>query len=137
MNDNKTETVQHINIDAIAEILSQTPGVDAAYILGSAARGSMRPDSDLDIAILPLQNAPFTDLERIELGTALFSACGRIADTGILSSKNLVYAKEAILTGKRIYARNRVRADEAAANLLGMYYLFNEERSEVLNAYRV
>jgi predicted nucleotidyltransferase len=76
----------------------------AAYLLGSAVSGRMRPDSDVDL--------------------------------GLLGSGNLIYAKEAIFTGIRIFSRNDAAADAAEATLLGMYVSFNEERQEVLDAYR-
>ncbi|MEO8633103.1 MAG: nucleotidyltransferase domain-containing protein [Chloroflexota bacterium] len=36
---------------SIAAVVRKLPGVRAAYLFGSAARGDMRPDSDLDVAI--------------------------------------------------------------------------------------
>ena len=41
-------------IDALKQLLSEGPPLKLALLFGSAARGSERPDSDLDIAILPV-----------------------------------------------------------------------------------
>ena len=120
---------------AVVAILTQDPRVEAAYLLGSAVYGAMRPDSDVDIAILPAPAVCIDDINRIELGVDLTMAAGREVDLGIISSDNLVYAREALLTGRRIYARNPAIADAHAHILLGMYFCFNEERKEVLDAY--
>jgi len=125
------------NLELIIEALVPDLRIDAAYLMGSAVRGALRHDSDLDIALLPSKGYRFDDLERCALATELYSIAGREVDIGIISSKNLVYAKEALLTGMRIFARNQASIDETVANLLGMYVFFNEERSEVLRAYRV
>jgi predicted nucleotidyltransferase len=42
----------------IAEVLSSLRGTEAAYLFGSAARGDMRPDSDIDLAIETAGDAP-------------------------------------------------------------------------------
>lgn len=36
---------------AIAGVAQKVPGVRGAYLFGSAARGDMRPDSDIDVAV--------------------------------------------------------------------------------------
>jgi uncharacterized protein len=59
-----------------------------------------------------------------------------LLDIGEISSKNLVYSKEAVLGGQRIYVRNESEADLKISTILGMYIVFNEDRQEVLNAYR-
>jgi len=39
-------------IQVITEYLSRQPAVSAAYLFGSTAKGTARPDSDIDIAVL-------------------------------------------------------------------------------------
>ena len=58
-------------------------------------------------------------------------------DVGELSSRNLVYANEAIHRGLRIYADNPDAADLYAATLLGLYVQFNQSRKEIIDAYTV
>jgi hypothetical protein len=70
-----------------------------------------------------------------DLRADLSIEAGRVADVGIISAKNLVYAREALLHGRRIFERNRFAFDLAEATLLGMYARFNEDRQEVLHAY--
>ncbi|GAB6060090.1 type VII toxin-antitoxin system MntA family adenylyltransferase antitoxin [Desulfonatronum parangueonense] len=121
---------------ALRQRLQQDQRVLAAYLLGSAASGRMRPDSDLDLALMTMPGKTLPPLDRIALAAELALEAGIVVDIGHLSSDNLVYAKEAILTGKRIFARDPLQADLTACTLLGMYVRFNEERREVLDAYR-
>jgi predicted nucleotidyltransferase len=108
----------------------------AAYLLGSAVSGRMRPDSDIDVALLFRSGQRMDALERAELGARIGFEIGRDVDMGELGSGNLIYAKEALLTGRRIFSRDTSASDVAEATLLGMYTSFNEERREVLDAYR-
>jgi predicted nucleotidyltransferase len=108
----------------------------AAYLLGSAVSGRLRPDSDIDVALLPYPSCRLSDLDRANLGARIAFEIGREVDIGELCSSNLIYAKEAIFTGLRIFSRDARAADESAATLLGLYVAFNEERREVLDAYR-
>jgi uncharacterized protein len=121
---------------AIQRRLEQDKRVLAAYLLGSAASGRMRPDSDLDLALMTMPEAKMSSRDRIVLAAELGLDLGIVVDIGELSSKNLIYAREAILTGRRIFTRDPFQADLKACTLLGMYCRFNEERQEVLNAYR-
>ncbi len=115
--------------------LEQDKRVLAAYLLGSAASGRMRPDSDLDLALMTMPEAKMSSMDRIALAAELGLEVGIVVDIGELSSENLVYAKEAILVGKRIFTRDVFQADLKACTLLGMYCRFNEERQVVLDAY--
>lgn len=57
-------------------------------------------------------------------------------DLGEISSRNLVYAREVLLTGIPVYRKDSERVDLLRANLLGMYIQFNLDRKEVLDAYK-
>lgn len=130
------EDVDQDKLLAIQRRLEQDGRVLAAYLLGSAVSGRMRPDSDLDLALMTMPDAEMSSLDRIALAAELALDLGIVVDIGELSSKNLIYAKEAILAGRRIFTRDPFQADLKACTLLGMYCRFNEERQEVLDAYR-
>lgn len=124
-------------IKKIAEAFKNNSNVSAVFLFGSAVTDKMRPDSDIDIAILPAAGKKMDDLKRMNLAADIFIASGLKLDIGILSSANLVYAKEAIITGVEIYVKDRVYTDLMTTTLLGMYMAFQDQRREVLNAYRV
>ena len=120
---------------AIIRTLSADERVNSAYLLGSAAQGRLRPDSDVDIALMLAKGKSFNAVERCLLAASLSLELGREVELGLLSSANLVYARQAILTGHRLFARESFLADLRAASLLGMYERFNLDRREVSDAY--
>jgi len=123
-------------IERIISFLKKDTRILAVYLLGSAGAGRLRPDSDIDLALLPVSGRHIDEFERVKLAADIALEIGREVDIGVISSNNLVYAKEALLGGKRIFVRDVQATDNAVATLLGMYVRFNEERWEVLDAYR-
>ena len=49
---------------AVAERFGKKAPVSAAYLLGSAADGRLRADSDVDVALLPVRGASIGGLPR-------------------------------------------------------------------------
>jgi len=124
------------DLNPIEQEIAHDRRILSAYLLGSAVSGRMRPDSDLDIAVLPVVTAgPLSQVDIAELSASLSLATGRTVDVGILSSRNLIYASEAILKGERFFCRDTFQADLAAATLLGLAAQFRFERREIVDAY--
>ena len=109
--------------------------VAALYLLGSAAKGTMRPDSDIDIAILPRSDMSISLQDRLALTGSLSLGLRREVDLGIITHRNLIYASEAILAGKRILVLDPSFADQTEIRLLGEYLQFRLDRREVEEAY--
>lgn len=124
-----------IDVALIVPLLQKERRILAAYLLGSAVNGTLRPDSDIDIALMFLPGKGMTGVERGELAAELSLVLRREVDLGVLSSGNLVYARETILTGNRIFSRNDGVADLYAATLLGLYAQFHYERRGILHGY--
>ena len=120
--------------DAI-ETLRRSETVSVAYLLGSAARDRLRADSDVDIAVLPRHRGRLSADERVTLAAELTRAFGRPVDLGVLSTANVVYAKEAVVTGRLLFARHPRASAEFAMLTLSMYASLQEARREVLRAY--
>ncbi|MCK5736182.1 MAG: nucleotidyltransferase domain-containing protein [Spirochaetaceae bacterium] len=108
----------------------------AVFLMGSAARNTMRPDSDIDLAIMFEPEEQIGALERAEIAGTLSYDFAQDVDLGEITSKNLIYAREALLTGIPIYMKDSDRVNLIRANLLGMYIQFNRDRKEVLDAYK-
>lgn len=123
-----------IDTAPIAVALQARTDLCAAWLLGSAARDALRPDSDIDIALLPRPGATLDFQRQAELTAELCALLHRPVDLGVVSSRNLVYARQAILTGRPIF--KNPGADLAAATLLGLYAQYYFERREVADAYR-
>ena len=125
-----------LDLSAIEREIDRDRRILSAYLLGSAVSGRMQPDSDLDIAVLPVVTAgPLLQVDIAELSATLSLAAGRAVDVGVLSSRNLIYASEAIFKGERFFCRDRFQADLTAATLLGLAIQFRFERREIVDAY--
>lgn len=65
--------------DRIVDLSESVPGISALMVFGSRAQGSPRPDSDLDVAVLPSTADP---RERRRLQAGLASALTDLAPGG-------------------------------------------------------
>jgi predicted nucleotidyltransferase len=124
-----------ITIERIITVLKKDTRIAAAYLFGSAANGDLRSDSDIDIAVLSVPRICLTQMDLLKLSSQLEDHCGREVDIGILSSKNLIYTREAILKGNCIYEIDDIYSRLFAATALGLYAQLKKERREVENAY--
>jgi len=116
--------------------LATYPGALAWYLLGSAASDTLRPDSDVDLALLSFPGA-FLDRENlIRWAGELSLNLGREVDAGVIEQTNLVYAKEALTTGRRLFCADERLVEKRTSDLLALYLKFQEDRKEVLDAYR-
>ena len=123
------------SLAALCRRLESETAVAAAYLLGSAVAGRLRKDSDLDIALLPARGLSITPEERLALAVDLEDIAGRMVDVGILSTANLVYAKEVVANGRLIFERDPALRARFAALVFSMYADLQENRREVLHAY--
>jgi predicted nucleotidyltransferase len=101
-------------------ILAGCPEVAAAWLFGSAARGAMRPDSDVDVGLL-LTDSSWTAADRYallgELAARLEAPAGmRPVDVVLLEHQGPVFAHEALLDGVLICERDRARRLEFEAD---------------------
>jgi predicted nucleotidyltransferase len=96
-------------------VLSAVPDIWAIYVYGSVARGTERPDSDLDVALLlpPGQVLP----NPLELTATLADATGREVDIADLRRAGNVLRNEVLTHGVPVYVAHpeQVLAWEAGA----------------------
>ncbi|MFH2114088.1 MAG: nucleotidyltransferase domain-containing protein [Spirochaetota bacterium] len=109
--------------------------VAAAYLLGSRADGTARPDSDIDVALLPVRGHTLDGLARVSIGSGIAFRTGLDADVGVLSTRNLVYAREAILKGIRVFSRDPEYTNYMEMLFLSMYGQYHEDRRELVDAF--
>ncbi len=119
----------------VQRMLKGQPSILAAYLHGSTAKGTARPDSDVDLALLPNPGEHLSLQFRLECAGELESILGCPVDIGELSSRNLVYAKEVIANGQEIFTTNRFQSELFMATSLAMYAELQQQRKEVLDAY--
>jgi len=131
---------EHINLTdrqlaGVRQILAGDKRIVAAYLLGSVLTERFRPDSDVDLAILPAAGVEFAMEARLLLAAEVEGAVGRTVDVGVLDHRNLVYAAQAIATGLCIHSRDDASRDVFAATTLSMYAALRQEREAVEHAY--
>jgi hypothetical protein len=73
--------------------------------------------------------------QRLTLTAELARLFGRPVDLGVLSTANVVYAKEAVVHGRILFERSHRVTAHFAMQALSMYASLQEARREVLRAY--
>ena len=117
------------------ERFEKEPRILAAYLLGSAVHGTLRPDSDVDFGLLLQPGAVLSALEINDLASELTLGLGRPADVGLISARNLIFARQCVLTGRQIFCRDVFLAGLTVATLLGLAMQLDFERREIVHAY--
>lgn len=95
-------------IAALRGRLEREPCVIAAWLFGSVARGTPRPDSDVDVALLTGEAATRTieDL-RLDLAAELASAVGREVDLVVLDRAPADLVHRVLRDGALLLERDR------------------------------
>ncbi|MGM0760930.1 MAG: type VII toxin-antitoxin system MntA family adenylyltransferase antitoxin [Thermodesulfobacteriota bacterium] len=122
-------------VKKIADCLEKDERIYAAYVLGSAVTGRLCSDSDIDIALLPAPGRSLSQMDVLHLSSELGTCCPRPVDIGILSTQNLIYAKEALLQGQCLFCKDQYYHDLFVATALGLYLELRTARREVEHAY--
>lgn len=111
--------------------------LELAYLHGSAASGRMRPDSDIDLALLfPKGKAP-SGLALMQCAAALESNLGFPVHFGLLDLSNPTFAKEVVASGTVLFQSGNPAAREFPMYVFSFYARLNEQRRPVLEAYGV
>lgn len=124
-------------IRTMTDILEKDSRLCAAFLHGSYAKGNAHKDSDIDIAILPFNTIEISNKDRLDIYTELAVELRKDIDLGVLSELNLVYAKEVIEHGILLFSKDQYYTDTMIMLFLSQYARLNEERKEVLNAWRL
>ena len=100
-------------VERMRPILGRYPQIAAAWLFGSAARGELRPDSDVDVGIL-LQDPKATATDQYELLGDLVArlevvVAPRTVDVVLLEHQGPVFAHEALVDGWLIIEHDRPR----------------------------
>ena len=110
------------------------PGLIALYRFGSQAKGTARPASDIDLAIL--SRDPIPNLRRFELAQELAIRLHRDVDLVDLRTASTVMRMQVISTGECLFTVNDRLQGEFEDLVYSTYARLNEERREILNDIR-
>ncbi|MGE5604057.1 MAG: type VII toxin-antitoxin system MntA family adenylyltransferase antitoxin [Bacteroidota bacterium] len=118
----------------IIDFLQKKVGPYLIILFGSAARGRLRPDSDIDIAFLSDRILNEEDLffYAVELAEIL----GRDVDLIDLNKASTVFKAQIVGKGKVIHSSDDLRRMAFAMSAFKEYAVLNEERQYVLDQFK-
>lgn len=115
------------DIEALQAVLRRGPPLRLAVLFGSGARGELRPDSDLDVGIVP-EDPDLPQAAELDLQLELRAAAGRPVDIVRLDNASTLLrgqaARDALLLheGRRgEFLAFRVRATVEYLDFLPLY----------------
>ncbi len=120
-----------MNDHALIEHLGKSvPGLIAPYRFGSQAKGTARPDSDMDLAVLARD--PIPAMRRFELAQELAIQLHREGDLIDLRSASTVMQMQVLSTGTCLNAADEQARREFEMYAYSDYARLNEERRDIL-----
>ncbi len=117
-----------------SDILGDAPGISAIILFGSAARGQLRSDSDVDIAVIFEYTSIPSDEERLLLRQRLEEALQRDVDLVVLNDAPTILAYQALKYGKVIARPNPRAYHEFVMRLVTEYADFKRIRKPIEDA---
>lgn len=111
-------------LDALRRVLESEPRVAYALLFGSGGRGTLRPDSDLDVGLGLVPATSMTALELGDLASRLETAAGRPIDLVLLDEASPGLAYRAFKDGRLLLERNRRALVERKARAILEYLDF-------------
>jgi predicted nucleotidyltransferase len=114
--------------------LARVPGLAAALLFGSAAREQLRPDSDVDLALLFAEGAVLEGLALLDLRGELERLAGRDVDLVVLNGASPIIAHQAFTTGTLIYCADRSAYERYFVRLVSEYADFKRIRRPIEEA---
>jgi uncharacterized protein len=115
-------------------LFAQDPGaLVAVWLYGSAARGELRADSDVDLALLA--TCPLDAYEVFLAAQELAAQLHRDVDLVDLSRVGTVLRSQVVVHGRRIHTASEPKAARFEMYTLSDYARLNEERKQVVDAF--
>lgn len=114
---------------AIQTLRERIPSLIAVYLYGSAARGQIRPDSDIDLALLA--DATLAPETLFDLSAEMAEILGRDVDLVDLARATPVLSMQ-VLDGKVLFCADRQKLAWFENLAMSRYCQLNADRREIL-----
>jgi predicted nucleotidyltransferase len=114
-------------IERLRPYLAAQPRIAAAWLFGSAARGELRADSDIDVGVVFLRGVSAREREAVltDLASRMDSATApRALDLVALEDQGHVFVHRALRDGKRIVINDEERRVDFESDALVWYLDF-------------
>lgn len=103
-------------------------------IFGSAAKGMLREDSDVDIAFL--SDESYSEYEVFNISQELGAILGRDIDLIDIKKASTVFKVQILGNGKIIYSKDDIKTKTFHMEAYREYCMLNEDRKEILDKVR-
>lgn len=123
-----------VDLQALTDYLEAQPEVLAAIVFGSAAAGRLRPESDIDLALLFAEGGMPDELAALELRGELEQRAARDVDLIVLNRAPTVLAFQAVKKGQLIFCRDPRAFERYAVRLISEYADFKIIRRPIEEA---
>lgn len=94
-------------VDRLEGVLAGWPGVAAAWLFGSQARGTARPDSDVDVAVLFTARPRGFEEQPWELEARLTQVAGRPVQVVVANTAPADLVRRVLAEGQLLVDRDR------------------------------
>ena len=113
-------------IEMLNSVIREYDEVIAAYLYGSAVKGNLRADSDIDIGILLADDAVPDHLYAIRMAREIRSRChlDRDVDVRILNRRPIRFLYQVLRYGKLVFVRDERKKVEFETGVLKEYLDF-------------
>ena len=122
------------DLQELTTYLEAQPAVLAAVLFGSAAAGRLRPESDLDLALLFVDDGVPDAFAALDLRAALEQRAGRDVDLIVLNRAPTILAFQATKKGKLITCRDPRAYQRYIVRLISEYADFKRIRRPIEEA---
>lgn len=119
-------------VEALKSVISEHEEVIAAYLYGSAVRGGMRADSDIDVGILLADDVAPDYRYVVRMAGEIRSRCRleRDVDLRILNRRPIRFLNQVLRYGELVYVRDEKKRVEFEMGVLREYLDFKPFLSE-------
>ncbi|MCR6545090.1 type VII toxin-antitoxin system MntA family adenylyltransferase antitoxin [Dehalobacterium formicoaceticum] len=123
--------MQDRDIELIKQYLIKKISPDVIYIFGSAVKGVVHRDSDIDIAFLSNKNIDSYDV--FIIGQELADILNKRVDLVDLGKSSTVFQSQVVGKGKIVYCKDELRRMNYELLVLKKYARLNEERKDIID----
>lgn len=123
-------------IEKIDHCLKSYREINAAIIHGSRVHGQARPDSDLDLSVLSFNRGTLTLETEKKLYVDLDAFLPYELHLSHLSHDSLPFTARVLQLGELIHLKDKYHFETFQMYAFSYYAKLNEDREEILNAYR-
>lgn len=127
------EIINEGQVKALVQLIVQRLGAHTIILFGSAAKGALRSDSDIDIAYI--SEVKHSAYERFIVAQELADILKREVDLVDFLMASPVFKVQILTNGILLADNNEIQRQNEFIRALKEYAMLNEERKSIVNRY--